>query len=235
MSWVAVAIGGAGLAAGGAIASATAGNDKVDNSWLQNPEYPHSQDARDLWWSKLQDWGKDPNYGSVSPDWENIWNTVQRQVKQHYEGGPLEPGVQDKVSSSLARRNMSDNPASDFLHARIAGQEGNTLADAATAQAQQKVDLTNSGRNTWLQSLENFQAQKPAGQWQTTITEPTQRKIGDAISGIGSSAASLGLGIYGSQQTNSALNGLLKQQSAPQGFAPLPQINAFNYQNASAF
>lgn len=186
-------LGGAALGAGGAALSASGGRDKVQNDWLANPEYPHSQDARDLWWQKLQDWGKDPNYGAITPDWDNIWNTVQNRVKQYYEGGPLNPGVKDRVRSSLARRGMSENPASDYLMAQTDAQQSGELNDLATQQAMAKVNLANSGRETWLNSLQNFQAQKPAGQWSSQQNPNNMRMVGNSIGQIGGAIGSYGI------------------------------------------
>lgn len=197
MSWVAVAVvGGLTLGTAGAITSATADhNPQLNSNFLQNPEYPHSQDARDAWWNKLNTWKDDPNYGAVTPDWSNIWDTVQRQVGQYYNGGPLTPGLQDKVSSSLARRNMSDNPAADYLHAQVGAQQGNTLADAATQQAIQKTNLAEQGRQSWLSNINSFQGQKPQGEWNNVVSYPgaNQMAWGNAMSGIGSSVATLGM------------------------------------------
>lgn len=220
---ITAAIVGGGAALAGGIASATADQPTVDNQFLQNPEYPHSQDARDLWWNKLQDWGKDPNYGAISPDWNDIWDQTQKKVKQYYEGGPLAPGVQNRIDSSLASRGMSENPASDFLHAQVGAQESGDLGSLSAQQNIAKNQFAESGRNTWLGSIQNFQAQKPAGQWNTTINDPgaTQRGIGQAVSGVGSSLAGFGLNQISNANNNSYLENLLKQnQNTPQSYSP---------------
>lgn len=215
MSWIGTAVvGGLTLGTAGMITSATAGRDKVQNDFLQNPEFPHSQDARDLWWGKLQDWGKDPNYGAISPDWDNIWSTVQNRVKQYYEGGPLAPGVQDKVNSSLARRGMSENPGSDFLHAQVAAQEGGDLRDAATQQGIAKAQFAETGRQNWLTSLDNFQAQKPTGQWSSQQNPNNQRMVGNAIGQIGGAVGSAGIAA-GSAPSGSWLDELTQGNKAP--------------------
>lgn len=220
-TWVGVGVvGGAAVGLGGGILSATADSPTVENKFLMNPEYPHSQDARDLWWQKLQDWGNDPNYGAVSPDWNNIWNETQNRVKQYYEGGPLAPGVQDRVNSSLARRGMSENPAGDFLHAQIGAQEGKDLLSANEAQNVDQANLANQGRDTWLNSLSSFQSQKPAGQWSTTVDDPgaAQRGIGQAISQFGGAVGSASVSAGSNQAQMDWLKQL--QGSSPSGFAP---------------
>ncbi len=206
----------------------------VDNSFLLNPEYPHSQDARDLWWNKLQDWGKDPNYGAVTPDWDNIWNTVQNRVKQYYEGGPLQPGVKDRLRSSLARRGMSENPASDFLMAQTDAQQSNELNTIDTQQALDKANLAESGRSTWLNSLQNFQLQRPAGQWQTTYND-NKNPLTELGIKVGSAAIGAGIGGAGGTANTAWLSSLLNQQHAPQSFAPIQGGNsAWDWNNGNS-
>ena len=219
----ALVVGGTAAAAGTGIASAARGNrDKVQNQFLMNPEYPENTGARELWWKKLQDWEKQPGYGAIQPDWNNIWETVQNRVKQYYEGGPLTPGVKDRVRASLARRNMSENPASDFLLSRIDAEQGQTLSDIATQQGLAQANLSEEGRRTWLSSLEDLEARKPQGQWQTTIKPDRTNQILNTIGAIGSTAASAGIGLYGQQQQNAWLSSILKEQRTPQSFTPGP-------------
>lgn len=208
------------------------GQKEVDNKFLQNPEYPHSQDARDLWWNKLQTWGNDPNYGAISPDWDNIWNTVQNRVKQYYEGGPLNPGVKDRLRSSLARRGMSENPASDYLMAQTDAQQSGELNDLATQQAMAKVNLANSGRETWLNSLQNFQAQRPAGEWQTTVSSknPWLDWGVNTAGNVATAYATGGIANGAMQELNKTLQ---TSQYRPQGYAPTSSDNAWwNYMHS---
>lgn len=220
-SWVGTAVvGGLALGVGGAIASATSDGPSVDNTFLQNPEYPNSQAGRDLWWNKLQEWGNDPNYGAIAPDWNDIWDQTQQKVKQYYNGGPLAPGVQDRINSSLARRGMSENPASDFLHAQVGAQEAQDLKGLAVDQNTARNNFAEQGRAGWLTSLQNFQAQKPAGQWNTTVTEDPQAQFGQALSSIGGAVGSAGLQVGSLNNQTAYLDKLLKTQSGPQSFAP---------------
>lgn len=205
------------MAAGGAgIASAARGNrDKVDNKFLMNPEYAENTGARELWWKKLQEWGQDPNYGAISPDWNNIWETVQNRVRQHYEGGPLKPGVKDRVRASLARRGMSENPASDYLLAQTDIEQGNTLSDIATQQGISQAEFGEKGRQTWLESLMSLEARKPSGQWQTTIRPDKTNAILGAVGNIGSSLATAGISNMAMQNQNAMLEKLMTRNSVP--------------------
>lgn len=200
MSWVAAAVIGGGALAlgGGAMAASASGKEERHNDWLANPEYPHSQDARDLWWKKLEDWSSDPNYGAISPDWDNIWNMTQQKVKEYYRGGPLTPGAKGRLKSALARRNMSENPASDFLNAQIDAQEAQDLGSLAAQQSIAKNEFTERGRGAWLDSLEGFQAQKPAGQWDTYMTDPgaKQKAWGNLLSSTGTGIATMGMDVW---------------------------------------
>lgn len=206
----------AAIGAIGASAASTAlkGKTETKNEWLQNPEYPEAEQARTMWLDRLKQWGEDPNYGAVTPDWGNIWEMVQRQIKQYYEGGPLQPGVKDRLKSSLARRNMSDSPAYDYMNMAADAEMGNRLTDASTNMGIEKANLAESGRKTWLQSLEDLQGRKPQGQWNTTVTDPNANttKWLDFASNTLSSLAGAGMQSQGADQQNSWLQKYLNGQ-----------------------
>jgi hypothetical protein len=172
-------------------------DDKVENNWLQNPEYKEAEGARASWWDTLQKWGSDPNYGAISPDWDNIWQTVQRQVKEYYSGGPLSTGMRDKLKASVARRNMGDQPAADYLQMASYAEEANKMKDIATAEGAKKAELSEQGRRDWLNSLMALSQQKPAGEWQTTVksnkTSDILGAVGEGIGGVGSSMVNYGV------------------------------------------
>ena len=180
-------ISGASSLLGGALNK----NKKVNTNdpYFKSPEYPEAEEARKLWWEKLQGWGKDPNYGAISPDWGNIWQTAQDRVKRFYEGGPLSPGLVDKARSNLARRNMSENPASDLLLSRIGAQEGNELRELATDQATKQAEFGERGRMSWLDSLSGLSNMR-----QGVISNPMygQRTqgLGDLVSSFGNAFSS---------------------------------------------
>ena len=190
-----MAVGFSAAAGAGIAKAATAKEPEIENEFLQNPEYEEAEGARGKWWETLQKWGDDPSYGAISPDWSNIWETVQRQVKQYYDGGPLSTGMRDKLKASLARRNMSDSPASDYLMMASRVEEANDMKDIATEQGKQKSELTEKGRMNWLSSLQNLSQQKPAGQWQTTVTDPNfkNNQWFDLVGDMGSAAAQYGM------------------------------------------
>lgn len=181
-----------GLGAATGIASAATKDDKVENQWLQNPEYEEAEGARSSWWDTLQKWAEDPNYGAITPDWDNIWETVQRQVKEYYSGGPLTTGMRDKLKANVARRNMSDSPAADYLMMASYADEANKMKDIATEQASQKATLAEQGRQTWLNSLMNLAQQKPSGQWNSYVkSNKTSDILGAVSEGVGSIGSAL--------------------------------------------
>jgi len=165
---------GIGLAGAAGIAkAATAEEPEVENEFLQNPEFEEAKGARGKWWETLQKWGDDPNYGAISPDWSNIWETVQRQVKEYYDGGPLSTGMRDKLKANLARRNMSDSPAADHLMMASRADEANKMKYIATEQGVKKAELGEKGRMNWLNSVTDLSKQKPSGQWaEPVVTDP---------------------------------------------------------------
>lgn len=212
----ALAILGGGAALGSAIKKAgNAGEVDVNNQFLQNPEYKESQGARELWWKRLQEWGNDPNYGAISPDWSNIWENVQKKVNQYYEGSATAPGVKDRIKSSLARRGMSESPASDMALLRSDVERGNTLSDVATQQGITQAQLGEEGRINWLRSLQDLESRKPTGQWQTTITDPNAKENAylDLIGGVGSAVSQYGIGMNGGGDAKGILSKVLNRES----------------------
>ena len=184
---VGVSVAGAGLSA------YSASTKKKEQTITQLPEYPESEEARGSWWDKLQQWGEDPNYGAISPDWDNIWETVQRQVKQYYSGGPLSTGMRDKLKANVARRNMGDQPASDYLMAASYADEANKMKDIATEQGTLKAKLSEQGRANWLSSIQNLSSMKPnfiTGE-QTSGGIPWMDITGATLSAAGTAGLSL--------------------------------------------
>jgi len=159
MSWVAVSIGTVGVGAG--LSAYSASTKKTKTNLTQLPEYPESEASRQMWWQKLAAWGEDPNYGAVTPDWDNIWNMTQRKINDYYSGTALKTGVKDRLKSSMARRNIQDSPAYDYLNLGLDVEQGNQLKDAAVEEGVQKTNLAESGRKDWLGSLERLSSMKP--------------------------------------------------------------------------
>jgi len=159
MSWIATSIGVTGVGAG--LSAYSASTKKTKTNSTQLPEYPESEASRQMWWQKLAAWGEDPNYGAVTPDWDNIWNMTQRKINDYYSGTALKTGVKDKLKSSMARRNIQDSPAYDYLSLGLDVEQGNQLKDAAVQEGVQKTNLAESGRQNWLGSLERLSSMKP--------------------------------------------------------------------------
>ena len=206
-------IGLIGAGAAGIASSARGNRDKVENSWLQNPEYKENTGARELWWKKLQDWGNDANYGAISPDWSNIWENVQKKVNQYYEGSATAPGVKDRIKSSLARRGMTESPASDMALLRSDVERGNTLSDIATQQGITQAQLGEEGRMNWLQSLQELESRKPQGQWQTTIKPDKTNAILNSVGNLGSSMATAGIQMQGMNSQNEILKKMVSRDT----------------------
>lgn len=212
MSWVATAV-VAGVAGAG-LSAYSSSTKKKTVDMLQYPEYPEAEGARETWWSKLQEWGKDPNYGAISPDWDNIWETVQRQVKEYYSGGPLTTGMRDKLKASVARRNMSDSPAADYLMMASQADEANKMKDIATEQGKEKAQLAETGRQGWLNSLMSLSTQKPS--YYTTEGVSGGVPWADITGSVLSAGGQMGMQYASDQQTNDWLKKLLNQNQLPQ-------------------
>lgn len=130
-------------------------------SFYQAPDYPEATGARESWWKKLQEWGNMPDYGAISPDWNNIWETAQKRVHDYFWGGPTQPGLASKVKASAARRGVSQSPALEAGLSRIGAEEGNQLNQLATQQATERAQFGETGRMNWLTSLQNLTNTKP--------------------------------------------------------------------------
>lgn len=149
--------GGGGDEGGGSAVSSI----ETRNDIQQLPDYPEATGARENWWSTLQKWQTEPGYGSIQPDWNSIWENARGKVSRYFGGGPEGPGLDSKVKAGLARRGMSENPASDALLQRSGFQQGNLLQDLAVKQATEQAQLGEKGRTTWLSSLMQLAGLKP--------------------------------------------------------------------------
>lgn len=137
------------------------GGETTKNDIQQLPDYPEATGARQNWWEVLQQWGKQPGYGAIAPNWNDIWNQASGRVNRFFAGGPEGPGLNARVSSGLARRGMSEQPAADVLKQRTGFAEGNLLKDLAVTQATNEAAFGEQGRQTWLSSLMSLAGQKP--------------------------------------------------------------------------
>lgn len=172
----------------------------------QLPDYSESTAARENWWSKLQGWGQDPNYGAITPDWADIWSNAQNKVRQYYWGSPTQMGLAGKVKASAARRGVSDTALEPNLTA-MGAEEGNQLKDMATSMGVQQTNLANQGRNTWLDSLMRLSQTKP--QYNVNNNPQEVYGLGNMIGDV-SSVLGTGFSTYAAaQQQNDWLKKLL--------------------------
>ena len=160
------------------------------------PEYAEASGARGKWWESLQQWGGQPGYGAIAPNWGDIWNNARGKLQRQYWGGPEGPGAVAKVRANSARRGVADQTAGDANIARLGMQEGNQIADMAIQQAIAEASFGEQGRTTWLSSLQNLAGLKPQmvnyGSRGTNKMIPNP--VGDLVGGVGSLAAVGGLG-----------------------------------------
>ena len=169
MFWPMVA--SAAISAGGNIAGGLLGRggdgDEIDydkiNQMMRTPlpEYPEAEGARKDWWSKLQEWGGQPGYGAITPDWESIWNLAKNKLTQYYWGGTMDTGLAGKVQASAARRNVSQSPALENMLTAMGMQEAGDIRELAGTEAEKKATFAETGRQNWLTSLMNLTSVRP--------------------------------------------------------------------------
>jgi len=134
--------------------------------FLQNPEYEEAKGARATWWDKLQQWGSQPGYGAIAPNWGDIWKRAQDKIRHHYWGGPGgQTGISDKVRASAARRGVSESPALETQIGQMGMQEASDLSGIATTMATKEAEFGEQGRQNYMRQLMGLAEQKPSGQW----------------------------------------------------------------------
>jgi len=187
------AIGAAALGAGASWLGSQGGafgereGEFSDARWLQNPEYPEAEGARETWWDKLQKWGNQPGYGAISPEWDDIWGQASDRISQYYWGGPGgQPGLSEKVKSSAAARGVSESPALETQLSRMGYQEASDQGGLATEMATKEAEFGEQGRQNWLKSLQSLSKQKPAGQWQFAGADQPSAAAGMLGEAVGS-------------------------------------------------
>ena len=173
-------------------------------TFMAEPRYPEATGAREGMYSKLQEWGGQPGYGAIQPDWGDIWKTAQSKVNQYYWGGPGgQPGLASKVKASAARRGVSESPALETGLGQMGMQEAGQLGEMATAQGIEKARLSEAGRKSWMGGMERMMNLRTPGSWWSPGM-PAQPNImpsgaGQAVAGLGGAAGSA-LMSYGQQQ-----------------------------------
>ena len=126
-----------------------------------SPGYEESEGARKEWWETLQEWGDQPGYGAIQPNWDDLWENARGKIRQYYGGGPEGPGAVARMKSSAARSGMGDQPATTRGIARLGMKEGQQLQDVAVRQAMEEAMLSEKGRTGWMSSLQDLAGQKP--------------------------------------------------------------------------
>ena len=130
--------------------------------YKQLPDYTESTGAREDWWSKLQEWGKDTNYGAISPAWNEAWDLAKKKINQYYWGGVGDTGLAGKVKASAARRNASQSPALQNQLAMMGMSEVGNISDLTKEEAVNKATFRESARQNWRTSLQNLAGLKPS-------------------------------------------------------------------------
>ena len=212
-----VALGAAAIGAGASIYGgyqAGKGGDggqkgtTTDYTYKQLPEYPESEQARQGISGKLQEWGTQPGYGAIAPDWGEIWERAKGKVSQYYWGGAMDKGLAGKVKAGAARRGVSESPAIDTLMTRMGMSEAGQLKELAGEQSEAEATFGETGRQNWLTSMQNLAGMKPSFVTGSNVVTGPQTGTGEMIGQLGSSIS--GAGQQYSQ--NKWLENLLNQQ-----------------------
>ena len=177
------------MSAGGGILGGLLGKSKQQEwepRYLQLPDYEEATGARKSWWDTLQQWGKEPGYGAIPMNWDDIWQTAKDKISRYYWGGVNDPGLVGKMRANAARRGTT---LSDAALASLGFQEKIDLSDLATTQATQKAEYGEKGRTNWLNALMSLAGIKPSFVTSAGVAQSqygTGEMIGDVSSGIGS-------------------------------------------------
>jgi len=199
MSWA--MIGASTIATAGSLGGAYMGRkggemEFPEARFLEEPELPEAKGARQAWWSKLQEFGEQPGYGAIAPDWGDIWGRAKKKVKQYYWGGPEGGGgLAGKVKASAARRGVSDSPALQTELTKMGMGEAGVLGDIASEQSLQEALFGEKGRLNWLQNIAQVAGLRKPGAWQSATPTPTSG-AGMALANLGGDISNL-IGTYG--------------------------------------
>ena len=193
------------LQTAGAISSGFGGKgegaSQSTNKIMQLPEYPEADMSRKMLGQKVQDWGSQPGYGAISPEWNDIWGRTKNKISQYFWGGPGETGLAGKVKASAASRGVSDSPALQTELTAMGQKESGMLSDAAIEQALQEATFGEQGRQSWINTAMGLSQEKPSFMSAGQTNQPGSPASG----GWGGLANSIlgGAGAYlGEQQAN---------------------------------
>lgn len=222
MSWVAVGvIGGLALGGGGLgyniynSESNKGKNDEEQQPFFQLPDYSEATGARGEWWKKLQEWGAQPGYGAIAPNWTDIWESAKNKIGRSYWGGPAEGGgLAGKVRASAARRGVSEQPSTDRNIANLGMQENIQLGDLATNMATQEAAFGEQGRQNWMTQLMNLSQQKPSfmGNPAYSMQYANQINQQNAMNEIPGEIMSAVMQLYGQKSNQDFYSKLLQNQ-----------------------
>jgi len=184
--------------------------------FIPSPEYPEAAGARESMWGKLQEWGQQPGYGAIAPNWQDIWGQAQKRVSDYWRGTATTPGVMDRIKASVAQRGVADSPAYATLATRAGAEEAGQLKDIATTQATQEAQFGETGRQNWLQNMMKLSGMQVQGAWDKyggmAVTQPSSTiGLSDVIGDVGGGITNLALGYYQNQWTQ-------QQQKQQQNF-----------------
>lgn len=207
-TWAGIAVGVsvAGLGLAGAQAGGAFGGDEYNPEdyliYKQLPDYPEAEGARGEWWNKLQQWGKEPGYGAISPEWDETWRQAKEKLTQYYWGGVGDTGLAGKVKASAARRNVSQSPALENTLGMMGMQEGQDVRNLAGTEAINKAQFAETGRQNWLNSIMNLSGLKPSYITSSGVSNgSTSYGAGSAISDILTGASGLTSTLAKNKQT----------------------------------
>ena len=182
---------------------------------------PEASAAQKTWWDKLQSWGSDPNYGAISPEWDDIWDLASKKINQYYWGGVGTTGEAGKVKASAARRGVSQSPALENSLSLLGMSEAGNISDLAKQEAINKATFAEQGRENWLTSLMNLAGYKSGSTTTTTTADDTLSTLLGALTSSGLSAGSDWISslLKGQGTSQSALiSGMGKVNVAPENY-----------------
>lgn len=176
------------ISAGSSLLGGALNKNKDDNEleFKEQPESPEVSGARSQWYKAVQDFGGQPGYGAIAPNWGDIWSQAQQRVRDYFGGTPTMTGAADRVRASAARRNVSDSPAIEAELSKLGAEEGRILGDIASNQSLAEAQFAESGRQSWLGNLKDISGLgAKQGQF---YTPEKQLGIGDMIAQVGGAA-----------------------------------------------
>ena len=180
----------------------------TQNDIRQNPDYAEATQARQQLGQKTTEWGQDPNYGGISPDWNDIWENARQKVQRYFGGGPEGPGLNAQVKARSAARGVGDQAAGDAMFQRSGFQQGNMMYDMAVKQAIEKAQFGENARKSWMTSTANLAGMKPSfSNYGGTTTKESSGGGGggiwDILGAFGGNAAEDNFGLPSEEESGS--------------------------------